>query len=92
MGKYIPMSGKNTPRGWIPDETFHKNFAEEVIRALHFFDAAIDEYYQASQNISSFAIGKYCWKRITKLWESYINTIVPISRESYQIFGLNKSS
>ena len=92
MGKYIPMSGKNTPRGWIPDEIFYKNFAEEVIRALHFFDAAIDEYYQASQNISSFAIGKYCWKRIAKLWESYINTISPISRESYRIFGLNKSS
>jgi glycosyltransferase involved in cell wall biosynthesis len=92
MGKYIPMSGKNTSRGWIPDETFHKNFAEEVIRALHFFDAARDEYNQASQNISSFAIGKYCWKRIAKLWESYINTIVPTNKESYQIFGLNKSS
>jgi glycosyltransferase involved in cell wall biosynthesis len=92
MGKYISMSGKNTPRGWIPDETFHKNFAEEVIRALSAFDSMKDEYYRSSQNISSFASSKYCWKRIAKLWESYINTIVPISKKSYQIFGLNKSS
>ena len=86
------MSGKNTPRGWIPDKTFHKNFAEEVIRALHYFDVSREEYNQVSQNISSFARKKYYWKRIAKLWESYINTIVPISKKSYQIFGLNKSS
>ena len=72
IGKFIPMSGKNTPRGWIPDETFHKNFSEEVIRALHFFDVARDEYYQASELISNYAIENYNWKRVAGLWKSYI--------------------
>lgn len=72
IGKFIPMSGKNTPRGWIPDETFHKNFAEEMIRALHFFDVARDEYYQASELISNYAIENYNWKRVAGLWKRYI--------------------
>jgi FkbM family methyltransferase len=72
IGKFIPMSGKNTPRGWIPDESFHKNFAEEVIRALRCFDTLKDEYYQASELISNYAIENYNWKRVAGLWKSYI--------------------
>jgi FkbM family methyltransferase len=75
MGKYIPMSGKSTPRGWIPDDTFHKKFAEEVIRALHFFDVARDEYEQATQVISKFAISNYNWKKISSMWEDLIGEI-----------------
>lgn len=75
MGKYIPMSGQNTPRGWITDDTFHKNFAEEIINALHFFDIARDEYEQASQAISNFAIQSYNWRRVTKLWENEIDSL-----------------
>jgi len=75
MGKYIPMSGQNTSRGWIPDETFHKNFAEEVIRALHFFDIARDEYDYVSSLISNYAIENYNWKRVAGLWKEYINIL-----------------
>ena len=75
MGKYIPMSGKNTSRGWIPDETFHKNFAEEVIRALHFFDVARDEYDYVSSLISNYAIENYNWKRVAELWKEYIDIL-----------------
>ena len=75
MGKYIPMSGQNTSRGWIPDETFHKNFAEEVIRALHFFDVARDEYDHVSSLISNYAIENYNWKRVARLWKEYIDIL-----------------
>ena len=75
MGKYIPMSGQNTPRGWIPNDTFHQNFTEEVIRALHFFDIARSEYEQASQAISKFAIETYNWKRVSLMWEELIHKI-----------------
>ena len=75
MGKYIPMSGQSTLRGWITDDTFHKNFAEEIVRALHFFDVARDEYDQASSAISKFAIESYNWNRVAKLWENEINSL-----------------
>ena len=75
MGKYIPMSGQNTSRGWIPDETFHKNFAEEVIHALHFFDVARDEYDYASSLISNYAIENYNWKIVSNKWKYYIDVI-----------------
>ena len=75
MGKYIPMSGQNTPRGWITDDTFHKNFAEEVIRALHFFDVERDEYDQVSKMISQFSIETYNWKTVSKHWEKYIGNL-----------------
>lgn len=83
MGKYIPMSGQNTSRGWITDDTFHKNFTEEVIRALHFFDVARDEYDQVSQMISKYAIETYNWKRVAGLWEVFINNIT----KTVNIFG-----
>ena len=75
MGKYIPMSGQNTSRGWITDDTFHKNFAEEVIRALHFFDVARDEYDQASQMISRFSTENYNWKTISNKWKFFIGSL-----------------
>ena len=83
MGKYIPMSGQNTPRGWIPDDTFHKNFAEEVIRALHFFDIARDEYDQASQMISKYAIETYNWKTLSNKWKEYIEKITNKKDQRY---------
>ena len=76
MGKYIPMSGQNTPRGWITDDTFHQNFAEEIIRALHYFDVARDEYNEVSQKISKFAIETYNWERVAEQWKSYISQFV----------------
>ena len=83
MGKYIPMSGQNTKRGWITNDTFHQNFAEEIIKALHFFDVAREEYEQASQAISKFAIEKYSWKRVAGMWETLINSIT----KTVNIFG-----
>ena len=82
MGKYIPMSGQNTSRGWITDDTFHKNFAEEVIRALHFFDVARDEYDQVSQMISKFSTETYNWKTISNKWKEYIDNLTDNNRES----------
>ena len=75
MGKYIPMSGQNTLRGWIPDETFHKNFAEEVIRALSAFDKVRDEYNDISKKISMYATKNYNWKIISNKWKYYIDVI-----------------
>ena len=75
MGKYIPMSGKSTPRGWIPDDTFIQNFADEVSRALYFFGVSREEYNMVSEHISNFAIENYNWKRVSKLWEEKINLI-----------------
>jgi FkbM family methyltransferase len=75
MGKYIPMSGQNTSRGWITDDTFHKNFAEEVIRALHFFDVARDEYDQVSQMISKFSTETYNWKTVSNKWKFFIGAL-----------------
>lgn len=83
MGKYIPMSGQNTPRGWIPDNTFHRNFAEEVIRALHFFDIARDEYDQASQIISKFSTETYNWKTVSNKWKEYIEKITNKKDQRY---------
>jgi FkbM family methyltransferase len=82
MGKYITMSGTNTPRGWIPDDTFHKNFAEEVIRALHFFDVSRDKFEYASSKISEFAIKNYNWKTISLMWKSLIEDITGTSINS----------
>ena len=71
-GKYVPMSGKNTSRGWIPDDTFISNFSQEVINALHFFDTSREEYEQVSKEISRIAIETYDWKRIAKMWEEVL--------------------
>ena len=91
MGKYIPMSGKTTSRGWITDNTFHQDFAEEVIRALHFFDVSRNEYEQASQTISKFAIETYNWKKISLMWEELINKIIGNSKSNLDEYYLNYS-
>jgi len=88
MGKYIPISGQNTSRGWITDDTFHKNFAEEVIRALHFFDVARDEYDQVSQMISKFSTETYNWKTISKYWEKYIDNLTDNNKETLDDYYL----
>jgi FkbM family methyltransferase len=75
MGKYIPMSGENTSRGWLPDNTFRQTFAEEVVRALHYFDVSRDEYNQVSQKISEFAIETYNWPRVSELWKEFIDNL-----------------
>jgi len=76
MGRYIPMSGQNTSRGWITDDTFHKKFAEEIIGALHYFDITRDEYNEVSQQISKFAIETYNWERVAGEWENYISQLI----------------
>lgn len=80
MGKYIPMSGENTRRGWIPDDTFHQKFAEEVINALHFFDVAREEYEMASKKITEYAIENYNWKTISQDWSNLIDSIMGKAR------------
>lgn len=75
MGKYIPMSGENTSRGWLADDIFHQNFAEEIIRALHYFDVSREEYDQVSKKISEFAIETYNWKNIANIWKEFIDNL-----------------
>ena len=75
MGKYIPMTGTNTPRGWLPNETFINNFAKEVIAALDYFDRDRDNYYQATKSISEFAIQNYNWERIAGIWKQSISLL-----------------
>lgn len=84
MGKYIPMSGQNTPRGWIPDEKFHQLFAQEVIQALHFFDQTPEHFEAASKTISHFAIQNYNWKRVAKLWKESIDTLINPLDQHYE--------
>ncbi len=90
MGKYIPMSGTNTKRGWIPDSTFHQNFADEVIQALHFFDKTPEHFASVSHIISKFAIETYDWKRIAGIWEETIQSLVnPLERHYEHISKIN---
>ena len=74
-GKYIPMSGQNTPRGWIPDNTFHQNFAKEIINALHFFDKEPESFYDAINDLSTLTINRYNWKTISEEWKNLIYVI-----------------
>ena len=90
MGKYIPMSGTNTPRGWITDDTFHQHFANEVIQALHFFDKTPEHFQAASNTISQFARETYDWKRIAGIWEQTINGLInPLEKHYEYISNLN---
>ena len=71
-GKYIPMSGQNTPRGWITDDTFHQNFAEEIIRALHYFDKEPQSFYAATNDLSNITRKNYNWSNVARLWNDFI--------------------
>jgi FkbM family methyltransferase len=74
-GKYIPMSGQNTPRGWLPDDTFHQNFAKEIIQALSFFDKEPETFYAATNDLASLAIHHYNWKTIARDWSELIEVV-----------------
>lgn len=74
-GKYIPMSGQNTPRGWLPDQKFHDEFAEEVIRALSFFDTHRHHFDNATKDLSQMAREAYSWERIGKMWDVEIKKL-----------------
>ena len=74
-GKYIPMSGKNTSRGWIPDDIFHQNFAEEVIRALHFFDKEPETFYNATNELSIIARNNYNWQSVAREWSNLVEVV-----------------
>ena len=74
-GKYIPISGQNTPRGWITDDTFHSNFAKEIINALHFFDKEPETFYAATNDLVSLAVHHYNWNTISTDWSNLIEVV-----------------
>lgn len=86
-GKYIPMSGQNTPRGWIPDEQFHNAFAEEVIQALNFFDTHRHHFENATKDLSQMAREAYSWKRVAKMWEKEIKKLT-VNKTYKRGFGI----
>lgn len=75
LGKYVIMSGNNTPRGWEPDDTFINKFTQEVITALDYFDRDRSNYEEATKTISEFAIQNYNWERIAGIWKETISSL-----------------
>jgi glycosyltransferase involved in cell wall biosynthesis len=71
-GKYVPMSGENTSRGWVPDDTFISNFSQEVINALHFFDKEPETFYKATNELSILTRNTYDWKQIAQDWNKLL--------------------
>jgi len=72
MGKYVKMIGKTTPSGWIPEDQFYYNFAQELIRCFYYFDVTREQFEFASSAISNFAIEEYDWKKISQQWKNLI--------------------
>ena len=74
-GKYIQMSGKNTPTGWEVSSKFVDEFAQEVSRAFDFFDKEPETFYAATKELSQIAKETYDWKKIAINWEKLIQNI-----------------
>ena len=74
-GKYVPMSGENTSRGWVPNNTFISNFSQEVINALHFFDKDPETFYNATNELSILTRNTYDWKQISQEWSNLIEVV-----------------
>jgi len=71
-GKYVPMSGGNVSKGWVPDDTFISNFADEVNRALYFFDKEPETFYSATNELSILTRNTYDWKQIAQDWNKLL--------------------
>ena len=84
-GKYIPMTGKNTPVGWDPSPKFINEFAQELSRCFDFFDKEPETFYFATKELSQITKETYDWKRIASVWEKLINDIQShtVSRPKY---------
>ena len=74
-GKYIPMTGKNTPVGWEPSPKFINEFAQELSRCFDFFDKEPQTFYAATKELSQITKETYDWKRIASVWEKLIDDI-----------------
>jgi glycosyltransferase involved in cell wall biosynthesis/GT2 family glycosyltransferase len=84
-GKYIPMTGKNTPVGWDPSPKFINEFAQELSRCFDFFDKEPETFYAATKELSQITKETYDWKKIAAVWEKLINDIQSqtVSRPKY---------
>lgn len=76
LGKYIPMTGKNTPKGWIPSQIFIDDFADILSRALVFFDNEPETFYAATNDIVDITINHYNWPRVSYIWETTIRQLL----------------
>ena len=84
-GKYIPMTGKNTPVGWDPSPKFINEFAQELSRCFDFFDKEPETFYATTKELSQITKETYDWKKIAAVWEKLINDIQSqtVSRPKY---------
>jgi len=90
-GKYIPMTGKNTPTGWDPSPRFINEFAQELTKALGFFDKEPHTFYAATKDLSDFTVQTYSWARIAGIWEETINRLVSSNTKDQKMVKMNIS-
>jgi len=72
-GKYIPMTGENTPTGWKPSPKFINEFAQEVSRCFDFFDKEPETFYQATNDLSKMTREIYDWNKVANVWKELIS-------------------
>lgn len=75
-GKYIPMTGDNTPTGWKPSSRFINEFAQELSRAFEFFDKEPETFYKATSDLSILTRETYDWKKAANLWEEIVKVVL----------------
>jgi len=71
-GKYISMTGENTPSGWKPSSRFINEFANELSRCFEFFDKEPETFYAATNELSKLARDTYDWNKAAKSWKELI--------------------
>lgn len=71
-GKYISMTGENTPTGWKPSSQFIDEFAQEVSRCFEFFDKEPETFYNATKDLSKLTRETYDWNKSASVWKELI--------------------
>ena len=71
-GKYIHMTGKNTSKGWIPDQSFLNKFIKECKDALYYFENQPETFYNATHDLAQITKEMYNWEKVSNLWRQVI--------------------
>ena len=75
-GKYVPMTGENTPTGWKPSPKFINEFAQEVSRCFDFFEKEPETFYKATKDLSELTRKVYDWKKSAVIWKDLVNVFM----------------
>lgn len=84
-GSIVKLTAKYDASGWIPDNQFLDNFADELIHALNIYDQT------NSKNMATHIQSHHDWKSITIEWKKLLDKLTqgtPMSQKEMSITNL----